>query len=457
MLVFILSCTGSEPAETVADADMPSLRPDLPNVVLVSMDTLRADRLSAAGYHRDTTPFLDERAAAGMMFRRAYSQAPSTLITHTSMFTSLLPQVHQVRGHNRKLEESRLTLAEHLAAQGYATYMSFSSLRFMPEIGINQGFETVNPFWDRPKNKRGVNVTDAFHAYAAEASERPVFAFLHYFEVHAPYNPPEPYLTRYHAPRPDLLDPRHSIEYLDANRLTPIPVETLNYLEALYDGGVAYLDAELRRLHAGTAIANGRPTIWIFTADHGEEFKEQGYLGHSTWMHEELLRVPLVVTGPGIVTGQTDAIAQSVDLFPTLLDLLQLPHPEGLQGRSLASPLTGSGVPLDQPWPGVSDVVPFYENTKNWAVAGTIDGQRFKLVQQDGRELALHRVDVDPGRDVMTKHQPQAAALHAIAEQIKISRKKLRESGARDANIDELDMLRSMGYLDEIEAAESHE
>ena len=102
-------------------------------------------------------------------------------------------------------------------------------------------------------------------------------------------------------------------------------------------------------------------------------------------------------------------------------------------------------------------MVPFYENVKNWAVAGTIDGQRFKLVQQEGRELALHRVDVDPGRDVMAKHQPQAAALHAIADQLKISRKKMRESGARDANIDELEMLRSMGYLDEIEAAEGHE
>ncbi|MFT5681697.1 MAG: arylsulfatase A-like enzyme [Myxococcota bacterium] len=458
MLALLLSCTTPEPAALV-EPPAATPRADLPNIVLVSMDTLRADRLGSAGYRRDTTPFLDTQAAAGMQFRQAYAQAPSTLITHTSMFTSLLPQEHQVMGHNRKLEDRRLTLAEHLSAQGYATYMSFTSLRFMPEIGINQGFETVEPFWNRPKNQRGSKVTDSFHAYAAQAADRPVFAFLHYFDAHAPYNPPEPFLTRYHEARPDLIEPREIIAYLDANRFTPIPIEELNYLEALYDGGVAFLDAELRRLHEGTVIGNGRPTIWIFTADHGEEFKEQGYLGHSTWMHEELLRVPLIVTGPGVVTGQTDAIAQSVDLFPTLLDLLKLPHPDGLQGRSLAPALTGSESALAQPWPGVSDVVPFYENPRNWAVAATIDGQRFKLVKQEDVEYALHRVDVDPGRDVMVKHQPQAATMLALAESLQMPTKhqKLRRSGIRDANLDELEMLRAMGYVDEIEAAERSE
>jgi arylsulfatase len=455
MLALLLSCTSTEPPPP----EKPAARPDLPNVVLVSMDTLRADRLGSAGYHRDTTPFLDARAAEGMQFLHAYSQAPSTLVTHTSLFTGLFPQEHQVMGHNRKLEQSRLTLAEHLAAQGYATYMSFSSLRFMPEIQIDQGFETINPFWDRPKNLRGDSVTDAFHAYAAQPSDRPFFAFLHYFEVHAPYAPPEPFLTRYHEPRPDLLDPSATIAYLDANRLSPVPVEALTYLEALYDGGVAFLDDELRRLHDGTVAANGRPTIWIFTADHGEEFKEQGYLGHSVWMHEELLRVPLIVTGPGIAVGQTDVIAQSVDLFPTLIDLLDLPRPEGLHGRSLAGVLTGSGAALEQRWPGVSDVVPLYENPRNWAVAATIDGQRFKLVKQEDQEYVLHRVDVDPGRDVMSKHMPQAATLHALAEtlQMPVTNQKLRRSGARDANLDELEMLRSLGYMDEVEGAERSE
>ena len=451
MLVFLLSCTGSEPISPPAS----TVRADLPNIVLVSMDTLRADRLGSAGYRRDTTPFLDEAAAAGVQFTRAYSQAPSPLVTHTSIFTSLFPQKHQVFGHHRKLEEERITLAEHLASHGYATYTSFTSLRFMPEIGINQGFETTEPFWDRPKNQRGTKVTETFHAYASQESDRPFFAFLHYFDVHAPYNPPEPYLTRYHPLREDLIDPRRVIEYLDANRLSPVPVEELDYLQALYDGGVAFLDAELRRLHVGTTPGNGRPTIWIFTSDHGEEFKEQGYLGHSVWMHEELLRVPLIVTGADISPRQSDVFAQSIDLFPTVLDLVDLPHPDTLQGRSLAGPIRGDDSAVEQRWPGFLDVIPFYENPRSWALAATIDGMRFKLVKHEEQEYELHRVDINPGRDVLAKYQPQAAALLQLADTLKLPTKKrrLRESGARDADMEELDRLRALGYVDEVEGA----
>ena len=454
--LLLLACTETEP---VAPAEKPSTRADLPNIVLVSIDTLRADRLSSTGYYRDTTPFLDEMAAAGVLFTNAYSQAPSTLATHTSIFTSLFPQKHQVFGHHRLLEDTRLTLAEHLLDQGYATYASVSSLRFMPEIGINQGFETFEPFWGRPKNTRSDRLTDAFHAYAARSSGQPFFAFLHYFDVHAPYNPPEPFLTRYHDRQPDLIEPSETIDFLDNNRLSPLPLEQLSYLEALYDGGVAFLDDELRRLHTNTAPGNGRPTIWIFTSDHGEEFKEQGYLGHSVWMHEEILRVPLIVVGEGLLSRRTDALAQSVDLFPTILDLVDLPHPEGLQGRSLVGPLTGKTEPLAQPWPGFIDVLPMYENPRNWAVAATIDGHRFKLVKQEKAEYVLHRLDVDPGRDVIAQYQPQAAAMLQLAQTLKmpVNKKKLRKSGNRDVDMEELEQLRAMGYIDEIEGAKKDE
>ena len=453
MLLTLLACTANEPE--VPAAPPPPVAPardDLPNIVLISMDTMRGDRLGSMGYHRSNiAPFLDELAAAGVQFENAYSQAPSTLGTHTSLFTGTYVQTHQVFGHHRQLEPEALTLAEHLTAHGYATYSSVSSLRFMPEIGINQGFATFNPFWDRPKNERSDAVTDTFHAYAAQQRTEPVFAFLHYFDAHAPYNAPEPFTTRYSERRDDLFEPRRSVDFLRDNRYTPVSAEELAWLEALYDAGVSFLDDELRRLYENTTFANGRPTLWIFTSDHGEEFKEQGYLGHSTWMHEELLRIPLIMVGPGMPAGRrTDAYAQSADLFPTLTDLLDLPTPPGMEGRSLRPALTGEGT-LAQPYPGLVDVIPTYEGSKDWAIYATIDGTRFKLVKQESLELTLHRVDFNPGLDVIVKHQVEAGKLLALSREMKIGRKRMRESGHRDVDFDELEALRAMGYIDEVE------
>ena len=446
----LLSCW-SEPAPD-------SARSDLPNIVLVSMDTVRRDHLTAYGYHRDTSPFLTALAEQGALFTNSYAQAPATLPTHASIFSGQYGQDHQVFGNDRRLEDDTVTLAEHLADHGYATFAAVSSMRFLPELGILQGFETIETLWGRGKNKRSDAVTDSFVEFAATES-RPIFGFLHYFDVHAPYAPPAPFRTQFQPPRPDLMAPEESIDFIQANRYKAVSGEILSYLQGLYDGGIASLDDELKRMVSSLRFANGRSTLFIFFSDHGEAFKEHGYLGHSTWMYEELVQVPLLVVWAGRIAGgqRIDALAQSVDLYPTILDLIDLPAPQGLAGRSLAGPLTGQGAAPVVTVQGFVDVLPLYQSHRHWGVAATLGEKRLKLVKHKGEEYRLYRLDQDPAgdRDVIIGHQAEAAAMVALAEELGMpldhQRKGLRKSGERLVNTREQEQLRALGYIDEVD------
>ncbi len=295
--------------------------PEAP-VVLVSIDTLRADRLPLYGYERGATPHLDALGRESLVFDDVYSHCPLTLPAHASMLTGLLPPRHGVRDNaGFTLEPGARTLASRLSRAGWATGAAVSSYVLRAGTGIAQGFERYDDAIDRDASREdmaeqqrdGAVAVDTLLRWIETQGERRFFAFLHLYEPHTPYAPPPPYRERF-ADRP-------------------------------YDGEVAYADALVGRL-LDRLRARGLldRAIVAVTSDHGEGLGDHGEQEHGFFLYREAVRVPLVLRLPGGARGGTrvrGAVAQ-VDLPATLLDLVSVPA-DGMDGVSLRPAFGGRG------------------------------------------------------------------------------------------------------------------
>ncbi len=325
----------------------------LRGVVLVSFDTLRADRLGAYGYLRPTSPFFDSLAARGTLFETAVVQLPGTLPSHMSIFTGLYPAEHGVYPPDRRLSPRLKTLPEVFRAHGFRTG-GFTEGGYMEgDYGFARGFDRFNarnPVTDGPtgmvKSPEVVRQTFAqglkFLAELGHGDR--FFLFLHTYAVHDPYSPPEPYRGLFWTgPRPDVFPPTGP-ELERVNRGSrPLGAEGLRYFSALYDAQVRWADDELRTLWKGLErLGLDDQVVTVLTADHGEEFQEHGQLLHEQ-VYFETLHVPLLILEPGQTTGRrVRDLVQSIDIAPTLFDLAGVPaaaRPR-VSGRSLV-PLVG--------------------------------------------------------------------------------------------------------------------
>ena len=428
-----------------------------PNVLLVSIDTLRADHLAAYGYERETAPALTRLAREGVRFENAYAQSSSTVPTHASLFTGRFPFEHGAYHVGLAVREDERTLAELFSEVGYRTFAAASSVRFRGNTGFDQGFDVFERFDELEKNDRSQALTDRALEWISEAGE-PWFAFLHYFDPHQPYAPPEPWRSRWHAglpmPRPEATS---DYLYFHDGPDRPVPPDVLDYLLALYDGEIRFLDVQLARLFEGLSPEPGTPgTLVVVTSDHGEEFKEHGGLSHARRLHEELLRVPLLIWWPGRVTAGTvvRSPVQTVDVLPTLLDLAGL-DPLALlrraSGRSRAAEVQAAG-PLD-PGSALPPANPVFAQVSHlrWALTADIAGGRFKYVSRDDAPHRLFDLRVDPNErndlsatraDVAAKLREMAVALGADAP---------HEGPARVEPVDPeiRERLREIGYVEE--------
>ncbi len=287
-------------------------------VVLISVDTLRADHLPAYGYAGIQTPNLDALRADAVLFENAYSQVPLTLPSHTALFTGLLPPQNGVRDNlGYALGPGPATIAAFLKAQGYATGGAVSSIVLSHATGVSRGFD----FWDDnieptklsqsiSRVQRGGNDTQALLAeWVAGQGGKPFFAFLHLFEPHSPYEPPEPYRSRYPLP--------YDGEIARADEIVGNFVRFLKE-RGLYDRAVV-----------------------IFLSDHGEGLDDHGEDEHGVLLYREAIHVPLMVKFPkSRRRGETvRSPVALVDVFPTIADVLGVAAPPGLAGVSLAATL----------------------------------------------------------------------------------------------------------------------
>jgi len=330
-----------------------------PNVVLIVVDTLRADRLG-----KGLTPFLDDLARRGVVFTHAYAPSSWTWPSVASLFTSRYVSQHGVVGFESRLADDELTLAERLVPparfgrleeilrRDYLAAGFSANWRLMKTLGYAQGFRTWRSYATRRKPRAGwlgrrcLRWLDSPRWWAAwnRWFPRPLLLYLHFMEPHAPYDPPA-------RDRPSGVT---DADVTEANRKlfdrrTEHTPDDIRFVASLYDGETASLDRELRRLF-GDLEARGvlRDAVVVFTADHGEEFAEHGLVQHGQSLYEPAVRVPLVVLAPGLPAGRViDANVSLLDVAPTVLDLVGLPAEPRFEGRSLLPVVRGPSADAD--------------------------------------------------------------------------------------------------------------
>lgn len=315
-----------------------------PSVVLIVVDTLRADRLGVYGNPRGLTPFLDSLASRGTVFQYAYAPSSWTVPSVASLFTSRYPSQHRATTLNAKLVASEITLGETLAAAGYRTAGVTANFRLTQDLGFGQGFQR----WQALLNKEGEGVKirgdelrrESLSAFDKLApTDAPLFLYLQYMEPHPPYDPPPDQRARFQIPGVDEARAQALNRKVLTGPFKELTVDDAAVLASRYDGEVAAVDAEIRELFAALE-SRGLLTnaIIVITADHGEEFGEHGAFTHGQTLFEPVVRVPLIVIAPGYRGGQvSNETASLIDVAPTILALAGLPNEKRYEGRSLVS------------------------------------------------------------------------------------------------------------------------
>lgn len=352
-----------------------------PNVLLIVLDTVRADHLSLYGYAKPTTPNLAALARDSVLFRNAISAADMTLSSYGSMYTGLYPSWHGAlpnpAGKVVPLDRSFVTLAETLSDNGYATGAVLANHGYLNrEFGMQQGFGLydVRPVapsagvshdywlrhalrpalnfvirtaeWDRVYRRADQITSAAIRVLTSrKRHSAPFFLSLNYVDAHEPYLPPPPYRQLFsgNVESEEPVDGAELRQTLGAHRRTPRIEAGLHHMTAQYDRGVAYLDTEIKRLLDALKQAGLYDnTLILVTSDHGEALGERDDLGHPVSVHQELVHVPLLIKYPssaGVPPGQeTGSLASGVDVMPTILDIAGIRPPANLPGRSLRNP-----------------------------------------------------------------------------------------------------------------------
>ena len=394
------------------------------NVVLIALDTQRADHLGCYGYHRRTSPFIDGIARRGVLFERCYAPNIPTHPSFTTMLTGKEAITHNIVniGGGVPLADGVRLLPEILGEHGYATAAVDSMGRH-----FTRGFdEYVTYQWDT-SNPTVLRKAEAVTAQALPVimrlreQPRPFFLFIHYWDPHTPYLPPPPYRRKFYPRERDPYDPHnHSMDevwtwepfkwYL--HQWLP-GVTDAAYVINLYDGETSYMDRHLRLVFQALAPVQGR-TLVIVTADHGEILNEQlGYFDHHG-LYEGNVRVPLILYWPGKLPGgrRVPGFVQNLDLAPTVLELAGAPDRDRMEGLSLLPSIFGLR-------DGNYDEL--YLSEATWEVKRAIRTDRWKLIDSiepdpHGRPMQeLFDLEADPREqhNLVDEFPEQARALHA--------------------------------------------
>jgi arylsulfatase A-like enzyme len=305
--------------------------PAQPDVVLISIDSLRADHLGSYGHALPTSPFLDELAGKGLRFTDAWAASPWTLPSHLTMLTGRWPTDHQVIEDDLALATDVPMVQERLQDAGWATAGFVSTVYVASEYGFARGFDTYEDYGITTGNnlQRPIRadrlVDDALAWGKAQDASRPGFLFVHVYDAHYPYLPPKPYDTRFDRGGNPAEARYRTYDWYTQH---PLPRALLRHQMAQYDESIAYVDDQLRRLAEGWT-AMGREATFVVTADHGEEFGERGSWGHAHTLYAEALRVPLIVSGARASPAVRRERVGTIDVAATVAALAGLPPWEG--------------------------------------------------------------------------------------------------------------------------------
>jgi arylsulfatase A-like enzyme len=453
------------------------LRPSRANVLLISIDTLRADHLGVYGYGKPTSPNLDELAKSSLVFTRAYATAPWTLPSHASMFTGLLPHEHGA-GHGspyEPLSDEHPTLAAMLRSAGYRT-VGFSAGGFAGQgFGLASGFER----WvERSRVDFASVVPEILHEISSSLRGRPFFLFVHTFDVHGPYQgwedqqrvAPAEWRSDDAATVPELPPEEwqgiRSIdqhEYLALERFAGLA----DVVDA-YDAGIRQVDAQVGRIleHLRTTGLLD-DTLVLVTSDHGESlYEDRFYIGHSYTVAEREIRVPLIVRLPGgAQRGRTDELVSLVDLVPLVLDALDMEPRTPMSGTSPLARLAGRLLPRHYVSGESVHLGIRFARSQHWKIqteAWPPDDARSRLPASladrfDPRARTLYLApdgavveagDPEPSHDG-SGHELPVDRLAEILRQRPVPGSRIEEAEARAPSLDpkQLEELRALGYI----------
>ncbi len=423
-------------------------RPPRPwNVLLVLVDTLRADHLGCYGYPLATSPRLDAFARQSTVFERAISHAPWTKPAVASLMTSLRPNEHGAMGVDDGLPgDAGVTLAEALAERGYDTVAIQSNPFLSAEAGYDRGFAAVRHL----NRARGAAVVRHLMAQLRRRRGRPFFAYVHLMDVHLPYRPPAPYRRLFD--RADYVG-RFPGERIDARpeeiraAVGGLTAADRRHVVALYDAAIRYADAQFGSIEdALRATGMWDDTVVVVVADHGEELFDHGSFEHGHTLYNELLHVPLLIRVPGRSGQRVAELVGLVDVYPTLFGVLGFPQPPSAVGRNLSF-LLRRGAPHRSTRASAFSTGLLYP-ARGAAVASVQTATR-KLIRLGGetpRDL-LYDLVADPH-----EQQPMAASAGAMAYR-RLLQDRL-EARRRGRGADRLSLdprtrrrLKSLGYL----------
>ena len=344
------------------------------HVVLITIDTLRADRVGTYGYRKARTPHIDALAAAGLTATRAYATAPVTLPSHASMLSGRYPPAHGARHNGVAMGEGVPTLATIYKAAGFATGAFVSAFPLDRRFGLAAGFDVYGDRWargpdGRPADERAGQLTvDEALAWRRTTGGARTFLWVHLFEPHAPYG--------------------------DAASGRP--------LSDRYDDEIAEADRQVGRLLDGLGAARAE-TLIVVTADHGEAFGEHGEIGHSLFVYDTTLHVPLILQGPGAARGLLPNPVSLVDIAPTVLAAAEVPAPASLDGAVLRQ--DGGGPRDESPRQLYAETMAPFEDF-GWSPLRAVRAGALKYILAPSPELYDLAADAGETANLVATRQP---------------------------------------------------
>ena len=389
------------------------------NVLLITIDTLRADRLSCYGSREVKTPHMDAWADKGALFLHAFAHNPLTLPSHANIFLGTTPPFHGVHENSKAIvTEDLLTMAEFFKAKGFATGAFIGAFPLDSRFGLAQGFDVYNESYpSKPGGTFTLAERTAGQVVAAAMDwlgnqRTPWFAWIHIWDPHAPYLPPEDFLKSYPT------DP--------------------------YAGEVAYVDSELGKLRDFLEVNRmADNTIMVLTGDHGEAFGEHGEERHGYFAYNTTLWIPLVITGPGVKASRIDEYVCHIDIFPTLCAMLEASPPDNLQGISLLPLMQGRKIKL-RPVPIYFESLDaFYNN--GWAPLRGFIEDRKKFIDSPLPELYSLDDDFKEERNLIKT--PEAEIYRERLGKIMAGLAASQERQRRVLDKTARERLRSLGYI----------
>jgi arylsulfatase A-like enzyme/Flp pilus assembly protein TadD len=388
------------------------------NVLLISIDTLRADWLSCYSREHVKTPTIDRLAERGILFSRAFANTSTTLPSHTNILLGVTPPFHGVHDNaSFVVREEFVTLAEFLKGHGYSTGAFVGAFALDSRFGLHQGFDTYDDEFEDKWVKEPSTIERNAEEVIAKSldwlkrQKAPWFLFVHCWDPHGPYEPPEPFLTQYK---------NHP-----------------------YTGEVAYVDFTLAKLFAYLEKNDlFEETLIVFTGDHGESLGQHGEDSHGFFAYNTTIWIPLIIVSPGLETRLVDHYISHIDIFPTVCDILNIKKPPFLQGASLVPALEGKKEIKRSVY--FESLHPYY--SKNWAPLRGYIRNKEKYIQSPIPELYDLGADFDESKNMAEnrKLEKYEKELEKIIDRIKSPES---QKAAEKLDRESLEKLRSLGYI----------